>query len=130
MMSAFFVRVVVLSDMAWAMALSSSRSLPSRTDRSSCCSAVIGSSSKRVVAGPEYFRAWRGNFREEKGFACACPPPDHLCVMLSRDRFVPAESAVQRSGDLSTLAGGGGSCQHPPLSSRSVGPGPARLHCP
>ncbi len=42
MMSAFFVRLFVLSDMAWAMALSSSRSLPSRTDRSSCCSAVIG----------------------------------------------------------------------------------------
>ena len=42
MMSAFFVRLVVLSDMAWAMALSSSRSLPSRTERSSCCSAVIG----------------------------------------------------------------------------------------
>src|SRR5262249_27242665 len=42
MMSAFLVRLVVLSDMAWAMALSSSRSLPSRTDRSSCCSAVIG----------------------------------------------------------------------------------------
>ena len=42
MMSAFFVLVVVLRDIAWAMALSSSRSLPSSTDRSSCCSAVIG----------------------------------------------------------------------------------------
>jgi hypothetical protein len=42
MMSAFFVREVVFRDIACAMAWSSSRSLPSSTDRSSCCSAVIG----------------------------------------------------------------------------------------
>src|SRR5208282_4458790 len=42
MMSAFLVRDVVLIAIAWAMAWSSSRSLDSSTDRSSCCSAVIG----------------------------------------------------------------------------------------
>ena len=89
MMSAFFVRVVVLSDMAWAMALSSSRSLPSRTDRSSCCSAVIGLLFREGYRRPGFVRAWRRNFREEKGFACECPPPDHHCVMLSRDRLYP-----------------------------------------
>src|ERR1039458_8466664 len=42
MRSDFFDRVVVLMSIAWAMAWSSSRSLDSSTDRSSCCSAVIG----------------------------------------------------------------------------------------
>ena len=42
MMSAFFVRVLVFTDSACAIAWSSSRSLPSNTERSSCCSAVIG----------------------------------------------------------------------------------------
>ncbi len=81
MMSAFFVRLVVLSDMAWAMALSSSRSLPSRTERSSCCSAVIGLLFRegRRLPGRGSARGER-NFREEKGFACECPPPDHRCL--------------------------------------------------
>ena len=42
MMSAFLVRVVVFTDRACAIAWSSSRSLLSNTERSSCCSAVIG----------------------------------------------------------------------------------------
>src|ERR1700728_1909849 len=42
MRSAFFDLVVVLMSIAWAMAWSSSRSLDASTDRSSCCSAVIG----------------------------------------------------------------------------------------
>ena len=41
MMSAFLLRELVSSDIAWAMARSSSRSFRSSTDRSSCCSAVI-----------------------------------------------------------------------------------------
>src|ERR1700722_11258106 len=40
--------------------------------------------------------------------------------------LVPAESAMKRSGDVFTLAGREGSCQHTPLSRRSVGRGPAR----
>ena len=105
MMSAFFVRVVVLSDMAWAMALSSSRSLPSRTDRSSCCSAVIGLLFQEGCRRLGLVRAWRGNFREEKGLACECPPPDHLCVMLSRDRLYPRRALRSAVGMSITLAG-------------------------
>ena len=41
MMSAFLLREFVSSDIAWAIARSSSRSFRSSTDRSSCCSAVI-----------------------------------------------------------------------------------------
>ena len=41
MMSAFLLRELVSSDIAWAIARSSSRSLRSSTDRSSCCSAAI-----------------------------------------------------------------------------------------
>src|SRR5580704_615393 len=89
MMSAFFVRLVVLSDMAWAMALSSSRSLPSRTDRSSCCSAVIGLLFWEVCRRPGFVRRAAKEFQGWKGFACECPPPDHHCVVLSRDRLYP-----------------------------------------
>ena len=41
MMSAFLLRELVSSAIAWAIARSSSRSLRSSTDRSSCCSAAI-----------------------------------------------------------------------------------------
>jgi hypothetical protein len=42
MMSAFFVRELVSNAIAWAIVRSSSRSLRSSTERSSCCSAAIG----------------------------------------------------------------------------------------
>src|ERR1700691_2063712 len=87
MMSAFLVLVVVLRDMAWAMALSSSRSLPSSTDLSSCCSAVIGLLFHRGLSPPRTSargeRIWGGESM------CHEPSPDHLC-RSTRDRLVPA----------------------------------------
>src|ERR1700733_9066785 len=112
MMSAFLVRVVVFSDMAWAMALSSSRSLPSRTERSSCCSAVIGLLFRRGLSPARNVRAWRGETGRRKD-SFQEPSPDHLCEKHPGTVLVPAESASKRSGDVITLAGTDGHCQHP-----------------
>ena len=80
MMSAFLVRVVVLIYIACAMAWSSSRSLPSSTDRSSCCSAVIG-----LLSGTEPQRVGQENDHSstaDKKWEAACTnrliPPRRL----------------------------------------------------
>src|SRR5277367_6764312 len=98
MMSAFFVRVVVLSDMAWAMALSSSRSLPSRTDRSSCCSAVIGLLFWEVRQ-PGYLPASGKEISRRRRACVQTPSPrDHRCVLLSRDRLYPRTALQSAEG--------------------------------
>src|ERR1700733_2735652 len=98
------------------MALSSSRSLPSRTDRSSCCSAVIGllflEGHRRPRCGSARGEEISGRRRDSRVNAL---PRVTSAYWLSRDRFVPAESASKRSGDRHTLAGGTPHANTPPV---------------
>ena len=80
-MSAFFVLVLVFTDSAWAMAWSSSRSLPSNTERSSCCSAVIGILVSNVLVG-----RWIDSSCQDSGVG----------ICMRRDRLSPANSPRRR----------------------------------
>ena len=87
-MSAFFVLVLVFTDSACAMAWSSSRSLPSNTERSSCCSAVIGFLVSHVLVG-EWSDSTRqgirgGELRRE--FASRAPPPNAVSGLAASYR--------------------------------------------